>query len=117
MPKKPRKPCRWPGCPELVDGTYCTRHQKMADRNYEKYKRNPSTKSRYGKKWKEIRDRYISQHPICELCFKNGKTKTAEHVHHRLALSKGGTNDESNLMSLCKSCHSRLHAKEKDHWK
>ncbi|WP_420838364.1 HNH endonuclease [Allobaculum mucilyticum] len=33
-----------------------------------------------------------------------------EQVHHIVPLSQGGTHDENNLMSLCKSCHSRIHA-------
>ena len=37
-----------------------------------------------------------------------------EEVHHILPLSRGGTNDEDNLMSLCKSCHSKINAKNGD---
>jgi 5-methylcytosine-specific restriction protein A len=32
----------------------------------------------------------------------------AEEVHHVLPLANGGTNDEGNLMALCKSCHSSI---------
>jgi 5-methylcytosine-specific restriction protein A len=31
-------------------------------------------------------------------------------------LSEGGTNKEQNLMALCKSCHSRIHAERGDRW-
>ena len=44
------------------------------------------------------------------------KLHIAEQVHHVLPLSEGGSNDEGNLMSLCKSCHSRIHAKRGDRW-
>ena len=37
-----------------------------------------------------------------------------KEVHHILPLSRGGTNNEDNLMSLCKSCHSKIHAKSGD---
>ena len=40
-----------------------------------------------------------------------------EEVHHILPLSRGGTNDEDNLMSLCKSCHSKIHADRGDRFK
>lgn len=29
---------------------------------------------------------------------------------------RGGTNDKDNLISLCKSCHNRIHAKRGDRW-
>lgn len=32
-------------------------------------------------------------------------------VHHRVPLADGGTDDETNLMLVCKSCHARLDAK------
>lgn len=29
MPHKPKRPCRYPGCPNLCDtGTYCEEHRK-----------------------------------------------------------------------------------------
>ena len=31
------------------------------------------------------------------------------HVHHIIPLSKGGTSSLSNLRTLCKSCHGKLH--------
>lgn len=35
---------------------------------------------------------------------------TSGHADHKLPLSEGGTHDQSNLISLCKSCHSVIHA-------
>lgn len=26
MPRKPKKPCKHPGCPKLVEGMYCEEH-------------------------------------------------------------------------------------------
>ena len=39
---------------------------------------------------------------------------TVEEVHHIVHISEGGTHDESNLMSLCRSCHERIHKKRRD---
>jgi len=39
-----------------------------------------------------------------------------DEVHHRLPLSEGGTHARDNLVSLCKSCHSRVHAERGDRW-
>ena len=37
MPRKPRRPCRHPGCPNLCeDGEqYCEKHRKEADKYYD----------------------------------------------------------------------------------
>jgi len=40
---------------------YCEVHQKAVDAHYNKYERDPATRKRYGKSWKRIRDRGISQ--------------------------------------------------------
>ena len=38
MPRKPKHPCSYPGCPELTEGRYCKAHQKEMDREYNKKK-------------------------------------------------------------------------------
>lgn len=38
-----------------------------------------------------------------------GCTGTAEHVHHILRRSQGGTNDLANLLHCCFSCHQTIH--------
>ena len=116
MPKKPKRPCSYPGCPKLTDGRYCEEHQSVVNSNYEKYGRDPATKKRYGRAWKRIRDKYVLEHPFCELCFKRGIIVETEEVHHMKPLAEGGTHDKSNLISLCKSCHSTIHAKRGDYW-
>lgn len=116
MPKKPKRPCSYPGCPELVEGRFCKKHETQEQRRYERYERNPKTKRRYGRTWKRIHDRYIHLHPLCEECLKEKKATPAEQVHHILPLSEGGSNREDNLMALCKSCHSKIHAKRGDRW-
>ena len=47
------------------------------------------------------RDKYA-----CQIC---SKKHTRLEVHHIVYRSQGGTNDESNLITLCKDCHSRVH--------
>ena len=36
MPKKPKKPCAYPGCPKLTDGLYCEEHKKVTNQQYER---------------------------------------------------------------------------------
>ena len=48
MPRKPKRPCSYPGCPKLTDGRFCEEHQKLENQRYEKYDRDPAAKRRYG---------------------------------------------------------------------
>ena len=116
MPVKPKKPCAYPGCPNLTYDRYCEKHKQMENKRYEKYDRDPEVYKRYDRKWRKIRKSYLSVNPLCEQCLKEGKYVRAVEVHHKLLLSKGGTHDKDNLMALCKSCHSKIHAKSGDRW-
>lgn len=109
MPTKPKKPCSYPGCPNLTVGTFCLEHQKKTAKDYNKYQRATDYNKRYDSKWRKIRAQYVQLHPLCECCLKEGRYIPVEEVHHILPLERGGTNDFSNLMSLCKSCHNKIH--------
>ena len=62
--------------------------------------------------WIKLRDIKLNRDPYCEMCLKEDRHSPATLVHHvkevkehpELAL------DDSNLMSLCKHCHSVVHA-------
>ena len=114
MPRKPKKPCRYPGCPNLTEALYCETHKTLVNQQYDKYKRS-ETRSRYQGNWARIRRAYIQAHPYCEICFDEGRMIPANLVHHKIPLAEGGTNAADNLQSLCKSCHSRLHAERGDY--
>jgi 5-methylcytosine-specific restriction protein A len=117
MPYKPKRPCAFPGCGRLAESKqHCAEHKKAANKHYNQYERDPESNKRYGRAWKRIRDRYIKPHPLCEECEKQGRLTPAEEVHHILPLSKGGGNEAYNLMSLCKSCHSRITVESSDRW-
>ena len=116
VPTKPKRPCSYPGCPKLADGRFCEEHAKAEAKRYEKYDRDPAVRRRYGRAWKRIRDRYIQEHPLCELCQQEGRLTPAEEVHHKKPLAEGGTHARDNLIALCKSCHARIHAQRGDRW-
>lgn len=40
MPHKPKKPCAYPGCPNLTDETYCEVHKNMVAKQYNKFQRS-----------------------------------------------------------------------------
>ena len=91
MPRRPKGPCSFPGCPNLTDGRYCEEHKKQANRSYEKYGRDKVVRRRYGRAWKRIRDSYVKTHPFCELCFEKGIIVPVDEVHHKKPLSEGGS--------------------------
>lgn len=109
MPNKPKRPCSFPGCPNLTDGQYCEQHRKQEQQRYNKFGRSPNANRSYGRAWKRIRDRYTEEHPLCERCLSEGRFTPVDEVHHILPVSKGGTHERTNLMSLCRSCHNKIH--------
>ena len=109
MPRRPQRPCSYPGCPNRCDGQYCEEHASLMNRRYNKFVRSADSNKKYGRAWRQIRKRYAAAHPLCELCLINGRYTPADLVHHKKPLSDGGTNDETNLMSLCYSCHEKEH--------
>ena len=114
MPRKPKHPCSYPGCPNRTDGQYCEDHRKIARRPYDRYERQPDVGKKYGRAWKRIRDRYVQEHPFCERCFEEGRMTPVEDVHHIIPVKEGGTHAKENLMSLCKSCHNKIHIERGD---
>ncbi|MBR1810140.1 MAG: HNH endonuclease [Clostridia bacterium] len=109
MPRRPKRPCSWPGCGNLTDGQYCSLHETQARRRYDRYERSPDVNRKYGRVWKRIRDRYAAEHPLCERCLAEGRMTPVDEVHHILPVTQGGTHDRGNLMSLCRSCHNKIH--------
>ena len=43
-----------------------------------------------------------------EVCANCGSTENLQ-LHHVVPLAKGGTNNESNLITLCGDCHAKVH--------
>ena len=116
MPYKPKKPCAWRGCRELTRSRYCETHTKQTAKNYNQYKRDPDTNKRYGRTWREIRTVFLSSNPLCVWCEQDGRLTPSTVAHHKVKLSDGGTNDWDNMTALCKKCHSRLHAEQRDYF-
>lgn len=109
MPRRPKRPCSWPGCSNLTDGQYCSEHMALARRRYDRYERTADVNKKYGRAWKRIRDRYAAEHPLCERCLEEGRMTPVDEVHHIIPINQGGTHSRDNLMSLCRSCHNKIH--------
>ncbi|WP_406710420.1 HNH endonuclease signature motif containing protein [Trueperella pyogenes] len=117
MPRKPKRPCSQPGCPELTDHRFCPAHVRAEDERYRTYQRDPAINKRYDHRWHKIRNAYIAKHPLCEHCQVTGRVTPAAEVDHIVPLERGGTHDETNLQALCKPCHSSKTAREDERWR
>ena len=54
-------------------------------------------------------EQLAAEHPFCEMCYREGRMTLMDEVHHIVPISRGGTHAKENLMSLCQSCHTRIH--------
>lgn len=80
---------------------------------YDRTRRNKESKSFYhSRAWIGVRDIKLCDHPYCELCLLSGKHAPAMVVHHikEITMHPELALDMDNMQSLCKPCHSRVHA-------
>ncbi|TDB48070.1 MULTISPECIES: HNH endonuclease [Photorhabdus] len=119
MPARIPRACRKRGCAHTTTDRsgYCTAHQNTG---WENHQRGKSRHERgYGNKWDVIRtrilkrDNYLCQDCLRKDCLRNGRAVTATTVDHIIPKARGGTDDDSNLQSLCWPCHRRKTATER----
>src|SRR5690606_42121235 len=60
------------------------------------------------RQWRDLRELKLSDEPLCDDCQQKGIVTPAVDVHHVVKISDDPTMrlDRSNLMPLCKRCHS-----------
>ena len=112
MPRKPKRPCAYPNCPELTDGRYCGKHGRQASGEYNRYARDKDSKSFYGgRAWREASARQLRREPLCAECMRAGRVTPAEFADHIQPIREGGARfDAGNIQSLCRACHNRKHS-------
>lgn len=60
----------------------------------------------YGTAWDKLRIRILKRdNGLCLVCRDAGRLTLAQHVDHITPKAEGGTDDESNLQSICEPCH------------
>ena len=88
-------------CGELTKATRCDDCIRIRSRARDDDRPSASARG-YGVAWRRIRAAHLRDEPDCAFC---GATATeVDHIERR---SDGGSDDRSNLRSLCKPCHSR----------
>ena len=104
MPKHPKRPCRYPGCPNLCEsGTYCPEHSAESPDRL----RGSATERGYDAKWRRARKLFLQRHPLCANCLSQGIVTPATVVDH-IVPHRGDRAlfwDENNWQPLCKNCH------------
>jgi len=102
MPRKPKRPCKHPGCPNLTEGDYCEVHAPL-----HRSDRESAGKRGYTSRWQKVSKAYLRKHPLCASCLKKGRVTKATVVDH-IVPHRGNHQlfwDESNWQPLCKHCH------------
>jgi 5-methylcytosine-specific restriction protein A len=66
-------------------------------------------------KWRKKSKLFLANNPLCVECKKLGIITQATETDHIKPISQGGEIwDNDNLQALCKSCHAKKSAKEKN---
>jgi len=109
MPYKPKIPCHFPLCPELIeaDERFYTRH-KQPTSEYDKTRNSINSKV-YNTTWRKLRRVKLNNNPLCEICLAKCKVVQAEEVDHIKPVSRYPELRliYDNLQSLCVTCHSK----------
>ncbi len=106
MPRTPKRPCRFPGCPNLCEvGVYCYEHKRFTTDAV----RGGAVKRGYDAKWREARKLFLQKNPLCVSCMRDGKLTPATIVDHVIPHRGDQTLfwNKSNWQALCKRCHDR----------
>ena len=118
---KALRPCRQPGCINLVPYGYCEEHKRIISkeeiekskqclRNLDKKKDPKEIKFYTSRPWIKTSKLYRLKHPLCERCEDRGIIKSSNMVHHKTELReiwkmKGNPLSWRFLQALCNSCH------------
>lgn len=72
----------------------------------------PSRHARgYGNAWDKLRLRILSRDEyLCQPCYREGRITAATSVDHIKPKAKGGTDDPTNLQSICTACRAEKDA-------
>ncbi|EMI7303329.1 HNH endonuclease [Vibrio parahaemolyticus] len=114
MVSRTPRACRHPHCPGLtIDRSgYCDKHRNTGWENHQggrtRHQRG------YGSEWDKLRRRILKRDKhLCQECLRGGRAVPACDVDHITAKKHGGLDEDSNLESLCRTCHRAKTARER----
>ncbi|WP_072570153.1 HNH endonuclease [Enterobacter sp. SA187] len=114
MPSAIPRACRKRGCPKTTTDRsgYCDAH---INEGWHQHQRGLSRHQRgYGSNWENIRERILKRdRHLCQNCLRNGRPCPATTVDHIQSKAHRGSDEDSNLESLCWSCHRAKTARER----
>jgi len=115
MPMRLKRPCRYPGCPALVDVGHCDKH-RFESRRYDRERGNPTQRG-YDWRWRKYSKRRLREYPLCAECERHGRVTLAAVTDHVIPIRGDMTLfwDETNHESKCTDCHNRKSATEVIH--
>ena len=107
MSRKAPKICTYPGCGKPVAGGRCDLHKHVEAKAFDKARGTAASRGYCSKQWLWLRQQVLLRDQYkCQKCGVFVVRKGQAHVDHIIPKSSGGTDDMSNLMLLCVSCHS-----------
>ncbi|WP_413722683.1 HNH endonuclease [Sodalis sp. RH24] len=114
MPARIPRACRKKGCSSTtIDPSgYCESHR---GEGWSNYKPGMTRQQRgYGRTWDIIRPQILKRDSyLCQECLRQGRATEAKCVDHIKPKAHGGTDEDSNLESLCWPCHKAKTARER----
>ena len=103
MPHAPPQPCPQPGCPTLN----CVTHRRQP------WQRTTPRRVPGGSGWAWSRQRRRILERDGGVCQATGCGQPATEVDHIVPMAYGGTDDDGNLVSLCREHHAVKSARER----
>lgn len=95
IPRPPRMPCPRSWSLRMTKPNGGWKHDKRS-----RHERG------YGAAWDKLRRRVlIRDKHLCQPCLRVQRVTPAREVDHITPKAQGGTDDESNLQSICPTCH------------
>ena len=114
MPGKAPTPCRHFGCRRVVaEPGFCSDHAQERTGWVSDSRRGSRHARGYGAAWTRLRDLVLKRDGgLCQPCLRARRVTRATQVDHIKSKAEGGTDDESNLQSICEPCHKAKTARE-----
>jgi 5-methylcytosine-specific restriction enzyme A len=111
MAKSPATACR---CGGIIRDAVCNRCGPQQSSYIDK--RPSAAKRGYDRAWQQLRAHFLTMNPWCVDCDEEGIAEESTEAHHVEPIEAAPHRrlDPTNLMALCKSCHSKRTAIEEN---